>query len=95
MEANSRIIPIELLQTFVCVAELKSVSKAAGYLRITQPAVSLRIKKLATMLNADLFVWRNGSFSMTADGMEFYPVAKKVVDSYFDAMSGLKLNSGS
>jgi DNA-binding transcriptional LysR family regulator len=95
METNTRIIPMELLQTFVCVAEAKSASKAAALLSITQPAVSLRIKKLSTLLNAELFVWRSGSFSMTESGLEFYPVAKKVVDSYFDAMSGLKLNSGS
>jgi DNA-binding transcriptional LysR family regulator len=87
MQFDSRVIPIELLHTFVCVADSKSVTKAAKLLNITQPAVSLRIKRISAMLGEELFVWKNGNFSLTNHGGVFYPLARRVVDNYFDVMS--------
>lgn len=50
-----RNIPTELLRTFVTVVELRSFTRAAQLLGITQPAVSTQVKRLGFMLGGDLF----------------------------------------
>lgn len=39
------------------------------------------------MLEEELLVWKNGNFSLTDHGAVFYPLARRVVDNYFDVMS--------
>jgi len=48
-------IPTELLRTFIAVVDLRSFTRAAQVLGVTQPAVSAQIKRLQTMLGSDLF----------------------------------------
>jgi len=48
-------IPTELLRTLVAVVDLRSFTKAAQSLGITQPAVSAQIKRLQSMLGGELF----------------------------------------
>src|SRR5258705_467818 len=47
-------IPTELLRTFVAVVDLRSFTKAAQSLGVTQPAVSAQIKRLQQLLGGDL-----------------------------------------
>jgi DNA-binding transcriptional LysR family regulator len=47
-------IPTELLRTFVAVVDLRSFTKAAQSLGITQPAVSAQVKRLQQLLGGDL-----------------------------------------
>ncbi len=47
-------IPTELLRTLVAVVDLRSFTKAAQSLGVTQPAVSAQIKRLQRLLGADL-----------------------------------------
>jgi DNA-binding transcriptional LysR family regulator len=47
-------IPTELLRTLVAVVDLRSFTKAAQSLGVTQPAVSAQIKRLQGLLGADL-----------------------------------------
>jgi len=48
-------IPTELLRTLVAVVDLRSFTKAAQSLGITQPAVSAQIKRLQILLGGELF----------------------------------------
>ncbi len=48
-------VPTELLRTLVAVVELRSFTKAAQSLGVTQPAVSAQIKRLQILLGSDLF----------------------------------------
>ena len=48
-------IPTELLRTLIAVAELRSFTKAANLLGVTQPAVSAQIKRLQVLLDTELF----------------------------------------
>ena len=48
-------IPTELLRTLIAVVDLRSFTKAAQSLGITQPAVSAQIKRLQSMLGGELF----------------------------------------
>ena len=50
---------------FLSAAENKSISKAAASLYISQPAVSITIKKLEENLNTTLFVRRSKGVELT------------------------------
>ena len=47
-------IPTELLRTFIAVVDMRSFTKAAQVLGVTQPAVSAQIKRLQQLLGGDL-----------------------------------------
>lgn len=47
-------IPTDLLRTFVAICELGSFTKTANLLDLTQPAVSAHMRRLETMIGADL-----------------------------------------
>src|ERR1700746_1866297 len=47
-------IPTELLRTLVAVVDLRSFTRAAHSLGITQPAVSAQVKRLQQLLGGEL-----------------------------------------
>src|SRR5262249_46332082 len=47
-------IPTELLRTFVAVIDMRSFTRAAQALGITQPAVSAQVKRLQQLLGGEL-----------------------------------------
>jgi DNA-binding transcriptional LysR family regulator len=61
-------IPTELLRTLVTVVELRSFTKAAQTLGVTQPAVSAQIKRLQGLLGADLLDKSAPGVSLTSSG---------------------------
>lgn len=84
---------ISYLKTFVTVAKLKSFSKAAQELRLTQPAVSFQIHSLEKELKESLFDRSGQSISLTEAGEVFLKYAEKIVsllDEMMDEISELK-----
>ena len=61
-------IPTELLRTLVAVVDLRSFTKAAHSLGVTQPAVSAQIKRLQSLLGADLLDKSAPGVSLTSAG---------------------------
>ena len=61
-------IPTELLRTLVAVVDLRSFTKAAQSLGVTQPAVSAQIKRLQGLLGADLLDKSAPGVSLTSAG---------------------------
>jgi DNA-binding transcriptional LysR family regulator len=61
-------IPTDLLRTLVTVVELRSFTKAAKGLGVTQPAVSAQIKRLQHLLGYDLLDKRTPGVSLTPRG---------------------------
>jgi DNA-binding transcriptional LysR family regulator len=59
------------LQTFVTICDCGTVSKAATQLRITQPALSRRIKVLQGELGLTLFDNLGRRLLLTSEGKEF------------------------
>lgn len=66
-------IPTELLRTLVAVVDLRSFTKAAQSLGVTQPAVSAQIKRLQGLLAADLL-------DKSAPGVSLTPAGELVVN---------------
>lgn len=61
-------IPTDLLRTFVAVVDLRSFTKAANLLGVTQPAVSAQIKRLQFLLGDDIFDRSTQGVSLTPHG---------------------------
>src|SRR6202008_453146 len=61
-------IPTDLLRTLVAVVDLRSFTKAAQSLGVTQPAVSAQIKRLQGLLGTDLLDKSAPGVSLTAAG---------------------------
>jgi DNA-binding transcriptional LysR family regulator len=61
-------IPTELLRTLVTVVDLRSFTRAAQSLGITQPAVSAQIKRLQGLLGSDLLDKSAPGVSLTSAG---------------------------
>jgi DNA-binding transcriptional LysR family regulator len=62
---------LKYLQTFVTICECGTVSRAATKLRITQPALSRRIKALQEELGLTLFDNLGRRLLLTSEGKEF------------------------
>ena len=62
---------LKYLQTFVTICECGTVSRAATQLRITQPALSRRIKALQDELGLTLFDNLGRRLLLTSEGKEF------------------------
>jgi DNA-binding transcriptional LysR family regulator len=61
-------IPTDLLRTLVTVVDVRSFTKAARLLRVTQPAVSAQIKRLQFLLGYELFDKQTPGVSLTPRG---------------------------
>jgi DNA-binding transcriptional LysR family regulator len=66
------------LKTFVMVAKVGNVTRAAALLNLSQPAVSGHIKALEDELGADLFQRNAGGVRLTPLGNEILPDAELV-----------------
>ncbi|WP_375192222.1 LysR family transcriptional regulator [Marinobacter sp.] len=71
--------PLQTLKAFVTVAREGSVSRAAGRLHLTQPAVSLKLKQLQDELELKLFQRKPQGLVLTPDGQALLPVAEKAL----------------
>ena len=61
-------IPTELLRTLVAVVDLRSFTKAAQSLGVTQPAVSAQIKRLQGLLGTELLDKSAPGVTLTSSG---------------------------
>jgi DNA-binding transcriptional LysR family regulator len=80
-------IPTELLRTLVAVVDLRSFTKAAQSLGITQPAVSAQIKRLQYLLGTDLLDKSAPGVSLTSSGEMVVNYARRLLsinDQIFD-----------
>ena len=72
-------IPTDLLRTLIAVVDLRSFTKAAASLGVTQPAVSAQIKRLQYLLGADLFDRSAQGFSLTQQGEQVVTYARRML----------------
>lgn len=81
---------------FLSVAENQSISKAAAQLYISQPAVSITIRKLEESLNTTLFIRKSKGVVLTEKGRLLYENARKALHMLSDTEKSLRfpLNTG-
>jgi DNA-binding transcriptional LysR family regulator len=72
-------IPTDLLRTFVAIYELGSFTKAAHLFELTQPAVSAHMKKLESLIGADLIEKNVAGVNLTARGEEVLKYARRIL----------------
>src|SRR4051812_5119424 len=68
--ASAPTIPTELLRTFLALVEAGSFTKAAQLLELTQPAISLQMKRLESLIGADLLGKNTTGVQLTDRGLE-------------------------
>lgn len=59
------------IYTFMAIVKERSFSKASQILGISQPAVTLQIKKLEEMLGATLIMRKKNGIILTKEGEKF------------------------
>jgi len=77
---------------FLAVAECKSISRAAAQLYISQPAVSITIKKLEDNLNTTLFIRKSKGVELTENGRKLYDNARRAFNILSDTEDRLRFH---
>ncbi len=77
---------LNLVRTFLVVAENLSYTKAAEQMNLTQPAVSTAIKRLEKEYGQKLFVKSGRSIELTTRGHQLIPFFRQAIDIIENAM---------
>ena len=72
---------LEQLEAFAEVARLRSVSRAADALFVTQPTLTARLKSLERELDTTLFVRSQRGMRLSDAGRAFLPYAERTLDT--------------
>src|SRR5215470_14586246 len=81
-------IPTDLLRTFVAICELGSFTKTANLLDLTQPAVSAHMRRLESMIGADLITKSLTGVVLTECGIEVLRHARRMLAINDQIVSG-------
>ncbi len=74
-----RNLDITTLRSFVAVADSGGVTRAAGFLHLTQSAVSMQLKRLEEMLGLPLLDRSGRTIALTASGEQLLVQARRMV----------------
>lgn len=75
---------LQILRAFVAVAREGNVSRAAQRLHLSQPAVSLQLKRLADLTGLNLFSRTAQGLALNPDGAALLPQAERVLAALGD-----------
>ncbi|KMK67839.1 LysR family transcriptional regulator [Puniceibacterium sp. IMCC21224] len=75
-----RNLDITTLRSFLAVAQSGGVTRASGFLNLTQSAVSMQLKRLEEMLDLQLLDRSGRGVSLTASGEQLLGYARRMVD---------------
>ncbi|MCG6453070.1 LysR family transcriptional regulator [Vibrio parahaemolyticus] len=81
---------LNLIQTFLVVAEFQSYTKAAEQLGLTQPAVSAAIKRLEQVVDKQLFVKKGRGITLTSAAYQLLPQFEQAVSIIDSAITEKK-----
>ncbi|MFT4960817.1 MAG: DNA-binding transcriptional LysR family regulator [Paracoccaceae bacterium] len=74
-----RNLDITTLRSFVAVADSGGVTRAAGFLHLTQSAVSMQMKRLETLLGLELLDRSGRTIALTASGDQLLGYARRMI----------------
>lgn len=77
------------LRSFVAVADSGGVTRAAGYLNLTQSAVSMQLKRLEESLDARLLDRSTRTIALTAAGEQLLSYARRMLELNDEAYARL------
>jgi DNA-binding transcriptional LysR family regulator len=80
---------LQQLRLFVAVAEQKSVTRAAEEVHLTQPAVSIQIKRLEGKIGMPLIEHIGKELHLTVAGEEVFDAAKDILERLSDLETSL------
>ena len=72
-------LPTDLLRAFVSVSQLRSFTKAGELIGRSQPAVTLKIKRLEELVDQKLFLRGGKSLELSDSGIALYNYAKQIL----------------
>ncbi len=75
---------LKLIETFICLAELKSFTKVANRLKIVKSLVSSRITEIEEKSNLQLLLRTTREVNLTSDGEEFLRYCKAIYEQVED-----------
>ena len=75
-----RNLDIATLRAFVAVVDSGGVTRAAGFLNLTQSAVSMQLKRLEEMLNITVFDRSGRTLTLTAAGEHLLVYARRMIN---------------
>jgi DNA-binding transcriptional LysR family regulator len=74
-----RNLDVTTLRSFVAVADSGGVTRAAGFLHLTQSAVSMQLKRLEELLGLELLDRSGRGVSLTASGEQLLVYARRMI----------------
>ena len=80
----SKVLDLRALRAFVVTANEGNVSRAAGKLHLTQPAVSLQLRQLADITGVELFTRTSNGVLLTRDGATLLQHAERALQAQAD-----------
>lgn len=82
-------LPMDVLRSFVTVAEVGGFTQAGELLGRSQPAISLQIKRLEELLETTLLKRNGAQLELTASGHTLFDYAKKILALNDEALNRL------
>lgn len=82
-----RNLDLSALRSFVTVADVGGVTRAAGYLNLTQSAVSMQIKRLEESLGLSLFLRAARKLALSPDGEQLLSYGRRMLALNDEALS--------
>lgn len=82
-------IDLRQLRVFIAVARLGNFTRAAERLNLSQPNLSLLVRRLEQTLGVRLFDRSTRSVTLTVAGQEFLPTAERLVEEFDGAIAAV------
>ncbi len=73
---------LKQLRYAICIANNRSMNKAAKELFISQPSLSIALKELEDEIGIELFLRSNRGVIITSEGEEFLAYARQIIEIY-------------
>ncbi|WP_102796778.1 LysR family transcriptional regulator [Bowmanella denitrificans] len=82
-------VSLRQLQIFVQLADSRSFAEAASRLHLSQPALSIAIRKFEEAVGGNLFSRSTRQVELTPEGRAFLPVAQRLLHDWDEAFTDL------
>jgi LysR family transcriptional regulator, carnitine catabolism transcriptional activator len=80
---------IQQLRVFVAVAHSRSLAEASERIHLSQPAISIALRKLEENVGGGLFARTSRQLALTPEGEAFLPVAVRLLNDWNEAFEDL------